>query len=152
MYMESPPGMETKHGNSKDYCLKLPLNIYGQNQAGRVWNQYMLHDSGLNIEDQGHPADYAGVNIKKTSDVTYESTQRALIDAIIDDINIGASYTKQVPANVTLQLHAIRDSPKFQTNFNYHSAMGKLMYLGQTTRLNIMYMVHQVAKYSADPR
>ncbi len=24
-----------------------------------------IQDSGLNIEDQGHPADYVGVNIKK---------------------------------------------------------------------------------------
>jgi hypothetical protein len=26
----------------------------------------MLRDSGLNIEDQGHPADYIGVKIKRT--------------------------------------------------------------------------------------
>jgi hypothetical protein len=25
-----------------------------------------IQDIGLNIEDQGHPADYVGVNIKKT--------------------------------------------------------------------------------------
>jgi hypothetical protein len=75
-----------------------------------------------------------------------------LIDAIIDVVNIGDLYTKPVPAKVTLQLHAFRDSPKFQGNFNYHSAMGKLNYLGQTTQPDIMYTVHQVAKYSADPR
>jgi hypothetical protein len=201
MYMELPPGIETQHGNSKDYVLKLLANLYGQKQAGRVWNQFMvdklreigfqqslidecvfyrddiifivyvddglffgsdddtlsliikkLRDSGLNIEDQGHPADYVGVNIKKKRDGTYEFTQRALIDAIIDDVKIGDSYTKPVPAKVTLQLHAFRDSPKFQGNFNYRSAVGKLNYLGQTTRPDIMYAVHQVAKYSADPR
>jgi hypothetical protein len=42
-----------------------------------------LRDSGLNIEDQGHPANYVGVNIKKRRDGTYEFTQRALIDATI---------------------------------------------------------------------
>ncbi|KAL7474471.1 hypothetical protein ACHAW6_000446 [Cyclotella cf. meneghiniana] len=31
-------------------------------------------------------------------------------------------------------------------------AQGKLNYLSQTTRPNILYMVHQAAKYSADPR
>ena len=30
--------------------------------------------------------------------------------------------------------------------------MGKLNYLGQTTRPDILYAVHQVAKYSSDPR
>ncbi|KAL7474470.1 hypothetical protein ACHAW6_000445 [Cyclotella cf. meneghiniana] len=37
MYMELPPGIETKHGNSKDYVLKLLANLY----AGCIWNQYM---------------------------------------------------------------------------------------------------------------
>eukprot|EP00804_Cyclotella_cryptica_P017000 CCRYP_003254-RA/>CCRYP_003254-RA protein AED:0.29 eAED:0.29 QI:0/0/0/1/0/0/4/0/245 len=96
-----------------------------------------LRHSDLNIEDQGDPADYVGVNIKKTS----------LIDAIIDDVNIGDSYTKPVPIKVTLQLHAFCDSPKFQGKFNYCSAVGKLNYLGQTTRPDIMYDVCQVAKH-----
>ena len=30
--------------------------------------------------------------------------------------------------------------------------MGKLNYLAQTTRPDIMYAVHQIAKYSSDPR
>jgi len=40
-----------------------------------------IQDSGLNIEDQGHPADYIGVNIKKLRDGSYEFSQRTLIDA-----------------------------------------------------------------------
>ena len=120
MYMELSSGIETKHWNSKDYVLKLLANLYGQKQAGRVWNQYMVdklqkngfqqsqiekcvfyhndiifivyvdaglffstnddtltviirqpRNAGLNIEDQGHPADYIGVNIKKTRDGSY---------------------------------------------------------------------------------
>jgi len=55
-----------------------------------------IQDAGLNIEDQGHQADYVGVNIKKTKD--------------------------------------------------------ELNYLAQTTRPDIMYATHQVAKYSSDPR
>jgi hypothetical protein len=45
-----------------------------------------IQDLGLNIEDQGHPADYVGVNIKKLQDGLYEFTQRALIDSIINGI------------------------------------------------------------------
>jgi hypothetical protein len=114
IYMELPQGIQIKHGNSKNHVLKLEKNIYGQKQAGRVWNSFLvdklmsirftpsliddcvvfcddiifmvyvdngiflsnnysklqdaikeIQDSGLNIEDQGHPADYVGVNIKK---------------------------------------------------------------------------------------
>jgi hypothetical protein len=42
MYMELPTGIHTKHGNSKDHVLKLLANIYGQKQAGRVWNSYLI--------------------------------------------------------------------------------------------------------------
>jgi hypothetical protein len=114
IYMELPQGIQTAHENSKDHTLKLEKNIYGQKQAGRVWNSFLvdkllsigfttsliddcmffrddiifmvyvdngiflgnndvklqeaikdIQDLGLNIEDQGHPADYISVNIKK---------------------------------------------------------------------------------------
>ncbi len=132
MHMELPQGIQVADGDSMDYVLKLQKNIYGQKQAGRVWNEYLveklislgykssmiddcvffsgdivfmvyvddgiflgpddeklqsaiceIQEAGLNIEDQGHPADYVGVNIKKIKDGSYEFTQRALIDFII---------------------------------------------------------------------
>ena len=201
IYMELPQGIETVKGNSKDYVLKLLKNIYGQKQAGRVWNSFLVEKLtsigfqpsliddcvffrgdvifmvyvddgifignddkelkktiremqalGLNIEDQGHPADYVGVNIKKLRDGSYEFTQRALIDSIVDDVGLQDSKTKPVPAKVSLQLHAFKHEPPFELNFNYRSAVGKLNYLAQTTRPDIMYATHQVAKYSSDPR
>jgi hypothetical protein len=42
MYMELPQSIHTKHSNSKDHVLKLLRNIYGQKQAGRVWNQFLV--------------------------------------------------------------------------------------------------------------
>ncbi len=124
IYMELPQGIQTKHGNSKEYVLKLEKNIYGQKQAGRVWNSFLvdkltsmgfttslidgcvffvgdvifmvyvddgiflgrddlklqevikeIQNLGLNIEDQSHPANYVGVNIKKLKDGSYEFTQ-----------------------------------------------------------------------------
>jgi hypothetical protein len=42
MYMDLPPGIHTTLGDSKDYCLMLLNNLYGQKQAGRVWNQYLI--------------------------------------------------------------------------------------------------------------
>ena len=111
-----------------------------------------IQNSGLNIEDQGHPADYVGVNIKKMKDGSYEFTQRALIDSIIEDVGLKDAKVKPVPAKVSLRLHAFKDEPQFDLDFNYRSAVGKLNYLAQTTRPDIMYATHQVAKYSSDPR
>ena len=67
-------------------------------------------------------------------------------------MDVRNSYTKHVPTKVALQLHAFKDSQKFAEKFNYRSIIGKLNYLGQTTRPDIVYVVHQVAKYSSDPR
>jgi hypothetical protein len=53
---------------------------------------------------------------------------------------------------VSLQLHAFKDKPAFNLNFNYRSAVGKLNYLAQTTRPDIIYAMHQIAKYLSDPR
>jgi hypothetical protein len=111
-----------------------------------------IQNLGLNIEDQGHLADYVGVNIKKLKYGFYEFTQQVLIDSIIDDIGLKDAKVKPVPAKVSLQLHAFKDEPTFNLNFNYRSAVGKLNYLAQTTRPDIMYAMHQIAKYSSDPR
>jgi hypothetical protein len=201
IYMELPQGIQTKHGNSKEHGLKLEKNIYGQKQAGRVWNSFLvdkltsigfttsliddcvffrgdviftvymddgiflgsnnlqlqevikeIQNLGLNIEDQSHPADYVGVNIKKLIDGSYEFTQRALIDSIIDDVGLKDAKVKPVPAKVSLQLNTFKDKPTFDLNFNYRSAVGKLNYLAQTARLDIMYTAHQIAKYLSDPK
>jgi hypothetical protein len=197
---ELPQGVKILTGNSKDHVLNLLKNIYGQKQAGRVWNSFLvdklkslgyssslindcvffrddiifmvymddciflgnndaqlqqvikeIQDLGLNIEDQDHPADYVGVSIKKLHNGSYEFTQRALINAIINDIGLNDSRTKPVPAKVSLRLHAFKDEPTFDLNFNYRSVVGKLNFLIQTTRPDIMYAIHQIAKYSSDP-
>jgi hypothetical protein len=111
-----------------------------------------IQNIGLNIEGQGHPADYVGVNIKKLRDGPYEFTQCTLIDSIISDVGLKDAKVKPVPAKVSLQLHAFKDKPSFNLDFNYRSAVGKLNYLAQTTRPDIMYVTHQITKYSSDPR
>ncbi len=88
-----------------------------------------IQNLGLNIEHQGHPVDYVGVNIKKLKDGSYEFTQWALIDSIINDVGFKDAEVKPVPAKVSLQLHAFKDKPSFNLNFNYRSAVGKLNYL-----------------------
>ena len=42
LFMQIPQGVTIPHHNPKDYVLKLKRNIYGQKQAARVWNQYLV--------------------------------------------------------------------------------------------------------------
>ncbi len=110
-----------------------------------------LRNLKLSIEDQGHPADYVGVSIKKLKNGIIELTQRALIDSIISDVALNNSKVKTVPAKVSKILHAHLDKPPFSLNFGYRSVIGKLNYLAQTMRPDIVYATHQLAKYSSNP-
>jgi hypothetical protein len=50
LYMEFPKGIQLSSGNSKTHVLRLIKNLYGQKQAGRVWNQHLakgLHKAGF---------------------------------------------------------------------------------------------------------
>jgi Reverse transcriptase (RNA-dependent DNA polymerase) len=41
--MKIPAGVELECGSDpKDYVLQLHRNMYGQKQAGRVWNQFLV--------------------------------------------------------------------------------------------------------------
>ena len=43
LYMKIPAGVDVTNGNAKDHVLKLHKNTYGQKNAGRVWNKYLVH-------------------------------------------------------------------------------------------------------------
>ena len=45
LYLHLPQGYRRKRMMQKSHILKLKCNVYGQKQAGRVWNQYM--DQGM---------------------------------------------------------------------------------------------------------
>jgi len=66
MYMELPKGIETKFGNGRTHVLKLKKNLYGQKQAGRVWNQHLvkgLTDIGFKPSDADDCVFYRGKTI-----------------------------------------------------------------------------------------
>ena len=113
-----------------------------------------LMGSKLKLEDQGHPADYVGVNIKKQEDESYEFTQPALTQQIIEDVGLGPkSTTKPIPMCAQRLLHHHLDSaPHDESKFKYRSVIGKLNYLAQCTRPDIVYAVHQCARFSSNPR
>ena len=77
-----------------------------------------LQGLGLKIEDQGHPADYVGVNIKWLKGGGIEFTQRALIDSIIADVGLEGTITKPVPAKTHAIVLSHKDQPRFALDFD----------------------------------
>ena len=92
------------------------------------------------------------VNIKRLKGGGIKFTQRALIDSIIADVGLDGTITKPAPAKAKFILLAHKNHPRFTLDFDYGSVTGKLNYLAQTSRPDIMYATHQIAKYSTYPR
>ncbi|KAL7554713.1 hypothetical protein ACHAWF_018679, partial [Thalassiosira exigua] len=147
---------------------KARLNVHGGNQTYGVnyFETYVpvitwfaiclmieLVDAKFKDEDMGYPNDYVGINIQHQSDGTFHFVQTALIDQIIADCGLTKSTKKnQAPVKSSKILSAHLDSPKFGDPFSYRSVVGKLNYLAQTMRPDIMYAVHSCANYSSNPR
>ena len=113
-----------------------------------------LMGSNLKLEDQGHPVDYVGVNIKKQGDGSYEFMQPMLTQKIIEDVRLGPRTTKKhIPMCAQRLIHHHLDSPPHdESKFLYQSVIGKLNYIYQFTWPEILYAVHQCARFSSNPR
>ena len=112
-----------------------------------------LKYSKLKLDDKGHPADYVGVNIKKQEDESSEFMQTSLTQKIIEDVFLGPRITpKTIPmCSHRILHHHLNYPPNYKSNFQYRSVIGKLNYLAQCTRLDIVSAVHQCARFSSNP-
>ena len=94
-----------------------------------------LMDSKIKLEDQGNPAEYVGINIKKKRDGSYEFTYPGLTQKIMEDVSLVPKTTpKPIPICAQKLLHHHLDSPPHdESKFQYRSMIGKLNYLAQCT-------------------
>ena len=92
-----------------------------------------MQKAKLDIQDQGHPADYVGVNISKEKDGTYKFTQPSLTDSIIEQAGLGdRAAVKKIPMNAHNLLHHHPYSIDHDEDlFKYRSIIGKLNYLAR---------------------
>ena len=116
--------------------------------------------SKFNVEDQGDLADYLGVKVQRHKDGTYEMTQPHLIDSILKDLGLidenGVARkgvtTRGMPSLTTKLIGPDKGGQPFDYDWNYRSVIGKLNFLEKSTRCDLSYVVHQCARFSADPR
>jgi histone deacetylase 1/2 len=107
----------------------------------------------FDMEDQGSITDYLGVNVEHLPNGDIKLSQPHLIDQIIDEVHISKRIAgKQTPAAATKILRRDETAPSFDQRFNYRRAVGKLNFLEKSTRPDISYATHQVARFSEDPK
>lgn len=99
LYMEVPAGFHV-NGDRKKYALKLINNLYGQKQAGRVWNLFLTE--GLNrlgfTQSANDPCIYwrkSTLIIIYTDDTIVTGPSSELSDAAIKDIGDMFAITSQ---------------------------------------------------------
>ena len=92
LYMEVPKGFEIEEGSTRDYVLKIHRNIYGQKQAGRVWNKYLanklINEVGLRQSKVDKCLFYKGSVLYAlyTDDSILAGPNQDEIDQVIKDI------------------------------------------------------------------
>jgi predicted nucleotidyltransferase len=204
LYMSIPKGFKVDGGKTQDLVLQLHKDVYGQKQAGRVWNQYLVNKltkelkfeqskvdecifyrgktmyalytddsilagpdqaeigqiikemqtANLDITIEGDLQDFLGVNIDKHENGSIHLTQPHLIDQILDDLRLNNDNVSEkiTPATSSKLLSRHSDFEPFDNSFDYRSVIGKLNYLEKSSRSDIAYIVHQLARFSSDPK
>jgi len=97
--MSIPKGYQVPDGNNKDYALKLNKNLYGQKQAGRVWNQFLVQKLE-SVGFQQSKYDPCILYRKRTIYILY--TDDSIITApTLDEINDAIAAIKSTSLKVT---------------------------------------------------
>jgi hypothetical protein len=77
-----------------------------------------------------------------------------LIDAVLDDLRMNDDQVvpKTIPSKSSEILGRHDDSEPFDNSFNCQSVIGKLNYLEKGSRPDNAYIVHQCARFTANPK
>jgi len=118
-------------------------------KANWIIEDILKHDLDLGKQGEGL-AEYLGINIQKHGDGTMKMTQSGLIERIIEWMNRQNVNPKYTP--VTQGLAKDKNNIAFNKHFNYHSVVGMLLYLANTTHPILSFSVNQCAQFSNDPK
>ena len=107
LYMKVPAGIEVENGaNAKDDVLRIHRNIYGQKQAGRVWNKYLteklIKDLGFKQSRVDECVFYRGktLYVLYTDDSLLAGPDRNEIDQIIEELQTKAKLAITVEGDL----------------------------------------------------
>jgi Reverse transcriptase (RNA-dependent DNA polymerase) len=114
----------------------------------------------FDIEIHGNLQEYLGIQINQDANGCITMTQPHLIDSILHDLGLSDkdgrarsnTTIKDLPSMVSRKITSDTNGKPFNFPWNYRSIIGKLNYLEKSTRPDITYVVHQLARYSTKMR
>ena len=95
---------------------------------------------------------YLGIKFEKLEDGSFNMTQPALIDKIIEATGMQSCNKSPTPAAPNQPLAKDPDGAPFDEDWSYPSLVGMLMYLTTNTRPDLCFAVSQVARFTHDPK
>ena len=107
---------------------------------------FKLTDEGADINA------FLGIKVDKGENGSITMTQPALIKRILNDLSLldGNCKLHDTPANVTL--NKMSSGEERNQTWNYRSVIGMMMFLASSTRPDILFAVHQCAKFNSCPK
>ena len=104
----------------------------------------------LTLEEDGDIFGFLGINFQRNGD-NIELTQTGLINKVINFTGMTGASTKSTPA-APEPLGSDKTGEAFDEDWGYPAAVGMLLYLSSNTRPDIQFAVHQVARFSHNPK
>lgn len=104
----------------------------------------------LTLEDDGDIFGFLGINFDKKGD-QIELTQTGLIEKVIRFTGMSGASSKSTPA-AEQPLGSDLDGDPFDEEWAYNAAVGMLLFISSNTRPDIQFAVHQVARFSHNPK
>ena len=102
------------------------------------------------LEDEGDINACLGTNVTRPTKDAIKLNQPALIQRIVDSLQLKDSRMHDTPAEATLNKD--QNGPGRKLNFHYRSLIGQLNYLTSSTRPDMLFAAHQCARFCNEPK
>ena len=111
-----------------------------------------LNKAGFELTQDGDFGEYLGIKFNVNSqDNTITMTQPGLIQKVIEAAGMSEWNPNHTPV-AQVCLGSDEDGPPMKEKWSYPSLVGMLLYLSTNTRLDIAYVVSQVACFGSSPK
>ena len=109
-----------------------------------------IKNAGFHFNRNESFSSYLGIQVDHLPDGSKKLSQPGLTKQLLE--MMGMMDANPVHTPIVSSLRSYSDSEDHDASFNYRSALGMLMYLGNNTRPECSYAINACAQYSIEPK